>query len=85
MTTTHKTVLGSVVLAALLALAFYAYSARQAALTGTEDTYLPTEAGDTSDDALEQDAAAIDAELAGLDEDSAVLEESLEVYAEPAQ
>lgn len=84
MTTTHKTMLGAVVVAAALALAFYAYSVRETALT-ENDTYLPTERTDTSDSALEADAAAIDAELAGLDEDATTLEESLDVYAETAE
>lgn len=79
MTTSQKTVLGAIVLIAALGIVFYAYSSQQ---MRSDESFLPTDAGDVSDSALERDAAAIDAELSALEEDSIILEESLKAHAE---
>lgn len=80
MTITSKIsiVIAAVIILALLGFYFMHMNAHETAATQdqNEEYALPTPASDTSDTALAEDAAAIDAELEGLDDDSATVSES---------
>lgn len=81
MSTTNKTVLGIVIVAVIALIVAFALRSQgtnqaPAAANGNGDS-LPTAATDTSDSALQQDSAAIDAQLAGLDNDTATVDQGM--------
>ncbi|CAN5750871.1 hypothetical protein BH11PAT2_BH11PAT2_01630 [soil metagenome] len=82
MTTTTKSVLGIVAVAVLVLGGVYAYRAHDmAAVSANADgTGLPTSATDTSDSAIEQDSAAIDAQLQATNQDNAAVDEGIQTH-----
>jgi len=81
MSTTNKTVLSVVVIAIIVLLAVFALRAHAPSQNTAENTgdtsSLPTAANDTSDAALQKDAAAIDTQLSGLDSDNATVDQGI--------
>lgn len=84
MTTTGKSVLAVVLLLVVIGggLAIYHMHHQKEAVasataTSTDDGTLPTSPSDTSDAALEQDSAAIDAQMNGLGSDTATVDQGV--------
>jgi|TARA_R110000824_G_scaffold401771_1_gene615632 predicted negative regulator of RcsB-dependent stress response len=84
MSSSNKTVLAVIVVVAVALAGYYGYQwnqERQGAAFSDEAAELPS-GSSTTDSSLEEDAAAIDAELQGLDADNSSAEASLEGSAE---
>ncbi len=82
MTTTTKSVLGIVAVAVIALGGVYAYRVHHMseAMAPDNGTGLPTSATDTSDSAIEQDAAAIDSQLQATSNDNATVEEGIQTH-----
>ncbi|MES2225744.1 MAG: hypothetical protein V4480_02965 [Patescibacteria group bacterium] len=83
MTTTSKAVLGIALAAVILVIAFYALRMHDAGTNAqsADAATLPTPANDTSDSAMDKDAAAIDAQLKGLSDDDATVDQGIQTHA----
>jgi hypothetical protein len=84
MTTTSKTVLGIVAVAVIALGGFYAYRAHDMneATATNSGSSLPTSATDTSDSAIEQDAAAIDTQLQATNDDNATVDQGIQTHSQ---
>ena len=82
MTTTSKTVLGIGIVAVLLLIGIYAFRMNSSSTDQvSSDSMLPS-GSNTSDAALDQDTASIDADLTAVADDSATVNEGIETHAQ---
>jgi hypothetical protein len=78
MTNTQQISIGVAAVAVVVLLGALAIHRDSEQAAQTDDQILTTSPGDTSDQALDSDAAAIDTQLSGLATDTAAIDESIE-------
>jgi hypothetical protein len=78
MTTTKQISIGLAAVAVVVLLGALAIHRNSEQTAQTDDQILTTSPSDTSDQALDSDAAAIDTQLSGLATDTATIDDSIE-------